>query len=191
MVKFRFRLNERCPHCRRACDRSHQARAAFVAQKRIAQNTEPRRPGLATFAWHSTARWAKQSVFAGRIFSARNGEQIFKSVAEPAAQTIPRSDANAQAACTDSTADLTVEGTDSAYNSSVVPASDHTRRERVIFFAPGPITETALRQATLGSAAVLRQRHRHRRRMRWLRDNAVTIVVVFGLLVMAWFVANH
>jgi hypothetical protein len=163
-----------------------------VAQKRIAQNTEPRRPRLATFAWLSTARWARQSRFAGRLFSARNGEQIFKSVAEPAAQTIPRSDANARAACTDSTADLTVEGTDSAYNSSVVRASDRTRRERVIFFAPGPITETALRRATLGNAEVLRQRHhRHRRRQRWLRDNAVTIFVVFGLLVMAWFVANH
>lgn len=162
-----------------------------MAQKRIAQNMEPRRPGLATFAWHSTVRWAKQSGFAGRRFSAKNGEQIFKSVAEPAAQTIARSNANAQAAWTDSTADLTVEGKDSAYNSSVVPASDRTRRERVIFFAPGPITETALRRANLGSAEVLRQRHRHRRRQRWLRDNAVTIFVVFGLLVMAWFVADH
>jgi hypothetical protein len=162
-----------------------------VAQKRIAQNTEARRPRLATVAWHSTARWAKQSGFAGRLFSVRNREQIFKSVAEPAAQTIPQRDANAQAACTDSTADLTVEGTDLAYNSSAARASDRARRERVIFFAPGPITETALRRTTLGSAEALRQRHRHRRRQRWLRDNAVTIVVVFGLLVMAWLVANN
>ena len=159
-----------------------------MAQKQITRETDPRRSGKPTaFAWLSTARWVRRSRFGGQFFSARNAEPVLKNIAESPGRTIPGNDADTQATFTHTT----VEGTDSAYNSSVVRASDRTRRERVIFFAPGPITETALRRATLGSAEVLRQRHRRRRRQRWLRDNAVTIVVVFGLLVMAWFVGNH
>lgn len=162
-----------------------------MAEERITRDTEHRRLGIAASAWLSTARWAGQQRFVGRLFSARNGKPTFKNIVEPVAQTILGNDANTQAACTTSTADLTVERTNSTYDSSVVRTPDRARHERVILFAPGPITETALRRANLRNAEVIRQRYRRRRRLRWLSENAVTIVVVFGLLVMAWFVADR
>jgi hypothetical protein len=54
-------------------------------------------------------------------------------------------------------------------------------------FAPGPITDVALARANLKSAAIIIKYQR--RRSRWFIDNAGTIVVVIGLLVVAWFVA--
>jgi hypothetical protein len=42
--------------------------------------------GLAAPAWFSTARWARQRRFAGKLFSARNGKPTFKNIVEPVAQ---------------------------------------------------------------------------------------------------------
>jgi hypothetical protein len=167
-----------------------------MIQKQTAKDNKPRRLGrLTTHAWLSTARWVGQSRLGARVFSARNAEPTFENVAErtienflrAAAQPIPTGDTDKRAAC----ASKPVVGTDSAYNASVVRVSDRIRREGVILFAPGPVTETVLRRENIRRARVLRQRHRRRRRLRWFKNNAVSIVVVFGLLVMAWFVANR
>jgi len=52
-------------------------------------------------------------------------------------------------------------------------------------FAPGPITDVALARANLKSAAIIIKHQRRRRHWRWFIDNAGTIVVVIGLLVVA------
>jgi len=56
-------------------------------------------------------------------------------------------------------------------------------------FAPRPIIDVALARANLKSAAIIIKHQRRRRHWRWFIDNAGTIVVVIGLLVVAWFVA--
>jgi hypothetical protein len=187
-------------HCAVALTAEPKARPQFkiyfVIQMQTAKDDRRRRFGrLTTHAWLSTARWVGQSRFGARVFSARNAEPTFENVAErtienflrAAAQPIPIGDTDKRAAC----ASKAVVGTDLAYDASVVRASDRIRRERVILFAPGPVTETELRRENLRRAEVLRQRHRRRKHLRWFRNNAVSIVVVSVLLVMAWLVANR
>ncbi len=142
--------------------------------------------------WLSTTRWAMQSArLAGRLFSAKDregrqaGEAIIESFDEPFEDTGLADDQSEPIARTDPpAAPRNVAG-----NASVIRKSDRSSRERVVLFAPGPITEADLLRGNLKRAATIRRHQRRLIRFRCLTDNAGTIVAVIGLVVLVWFVA--
>lgn len=138
--------------------------------------------------WLSTARRAMRSGrMAGRLFAAGHdgeaGDATFENIAESFEETVPVDDLNAPASIDQSAAATNVA------SERKFQKSDPTSRERVVLFAPGPITEAALARANSKRAAIIRKRQRQRRRWRWFIDNAGTIVVAIALAVVAWFVA--
>jgi hypothetical protein len=172
----------------RAIVKLEQATLRQADRTQKAGNQSANRPAFRS--WLSTARWAIRSArLGGWLFSAKNDESrdagaIFESIGETLEETDAVRDHNAPDASVDPSAASNV-----ARESSVIRKSDRSSRERIVLFAPGPITEADLLREKLKCAATMRQRQRRRRRLRWLTDNAGTILLVIGLLVVAWFVA--
>jgi hypothetical protein len=70
------------------------------------------------------------------------------------------------------------------------PEPDAARAsERVVLFAPGPVTEAEFYRDSRKAAAVIRRRRRRGKRTRWMAENAGTILVVAMLLVVAWIMS--
>jgi hypothetical protein len=69
--------------------------------------------------------------------------------------------------------------------------SGRPRHDRVVFFAPGPVTEIDLLRERLRLSAVVRHHHRRRKRVRWLTENVGTITLVVFLLILAWLVTGR
>src|SRR5512146_3012285 len=72
---------------------------------------------------------------------------------------------------------------------STIQKSDHANRDRVILFAPGPITEGDLLRENRVHHVTIRRHRRRYKRFRWLMDNAGTVAFVIGLLILVWFVS--
>lgn len=158
------------------------------AQKTWHLRTGPHAPRW----WLSSARWAVRSApLTGRFFAANHGEArqageaTRESFDEPFENPF-RADNYKESA---PSIDPPATPRNTACDESIVRKSDRSNRERVVLFAPGPITEDDLLRENLKRAATIRQRRWRRRRFRWLTDNAGTIVFVMGMLVLAWLVA--
>lgn len=133
----------------------------------------------------------RSTPLAGRFFSdkcrvvRRAGDAIVEDFSEPSADPLragPQTEPVASASPSAAPRDLAGE-------TGIVRKSDHRSRKHVVLFAPGPITEADLHKANRKFAATLKQRRRRAKRLRWLADNAATIVFVTGLLVLVWLVA--
>jgi hypothetical protein len=77
---------------------------------------------------------------------------------------------------------------DSGYSSGPVPAVE-APRERVIFFAPGPVTEADFYRDSRKIAAVVKRRRRRHRSTRWMAENVGTMLVVAVLFILAWMLS--
>ncbi len=142
-------------------------------------------------SWLSTARSAMQAARSrGRLFPPADGqypdpgERIVENFQEALEQVFSTDDGHKSPA----RPDLSEASKATTRNSNAAVTSGRVRRDRVVFFAPGPITEADLLRENLKIAAAIRHRHRRRRRFAWLTDNAGTIAVVTVLFVLAWFI---
>jgi hypothetical protein len=145
-------------------------------------------------SWLSTARWAMRSApLAGRFFSAKRSEShyvvetIVESFDESLEGTPPEDDQYGARTFMDPPPAPRTE----ARKASAVRDSDHSGRQRVVLFVPRPITEADLLKENVKHARTIKLRQRQRKRFRWLSDNAGTILVVLGLMVLAWFVGAN
>ena len=145
-------------------------------------------------SWLSTARWAMRSArLAGRLFSTGHGEArqageaIIESFDEPIENAVLADDQVEPAASTDPSAALR----NVAGKASVIRKPDRSNHERVVLFAPGPVTEASLFRENRLHAAIIRRRHRRLRRFRWLIDNVGTMVAVIILYLLVWFVTGR
>ena len=62
---------------------------------------------------------------------------------------------------------------------------------RVMFFAPGPVTQADLIRENFVRAHHVRRRHRRRMRYRWLTSNFGVIMAVLALFALVWFVSDR
>ena len=85
--------------------------------------------------------------------------------------------------------DLFTELKNTACNSNSTQAHSPAGLDRVVLFAPGPVTQADLLKENSRRAVVIRHRHRRRRRYRWVSDNAGIIAAVAVIFVLAWFIA--
>ena len=155
------------------------------------KTSDERADWQASRSWLSTARWAMRSApLAGRFFSAKRSgshravETTVESFDESSEGTLHKDDQSAPAAFMDPALAPRTE----ARKAGAVRNSDRSRRERVVLFVPGPVTEADLLRENVKHARTIRLRQRRRKRFQWLSDNVGTIVFVIGLMVLAWFV---
>ena len=62
-------------------------------------------------------------------------------------------------------------------------------RERVVLFAPGPISEAEFYRDSRRLGAIKKRRQRRHRSTKWLAENMGTVLVVAILLVLAWIMS--
>lgn len=142
-------------------------------------------------SWLSTARSAMRSARSSEpLFSPRDGEsaeppgRLDENFQEAVQQFVRANDQHEPLARPDLSKGLT----NTACNSSASQAFS-SGLDRIIFFAPKPVTQADLLKEISRRAVAIRHRHRRRRRYRWVRNNAGIIAAVAVILVLAWFIA--
>ena len=129
----------------------------------------------------------------------RSGERLFPPIDGPPEATEERLVENFEAAIKHAFgarqengwpefARSSVIRTESARYANAPVTSGRANSDRIVFFAPGPVTEADLQRESLRLSAAIRHHQRCRKRVRWLSENAGTIALIAFLLVLAWFV---
>ncbi|HLK85075.1 MAG TPA: hypothetical protein VKT27_01090 [Candidatus Binataceae bacterium] len=139
--------------------------------------------------WLSTARSTlRLAPFDGQVFSARNPGS---RAAHPSAHRLegePRGDSRQPPAAPTGS----VEG---RFARAVAELHDTSAAEmdpnRVMFFAPGPVTHADLMRENRARAHHIRRRHRRRLRYEWLTANVGVIMAVLALFALVWFVSDR
>lgn len=101
---------------------------------------------------------------------------------------VSRSPGHTEAGRHSTTVPFGARTTDPTYGMDEVEAPNGARREGLGLFVLEPTA--AHPRANANGALGIRQRRRRSRHSRWLRNNALTIVVVVGLLSLAWHIAR-
>jgi len=136
----------------------------------------------------------RSTRLAGRLFSTRHGEArqegeaIIENFDESMENAAPAEDQVDRVAPAGGTNPSPALG-NVAGKASVVRKPDSRSHERVVLFAPGPVTEASLFRENRLRGAIIRRRHRRLRRFRWLTDSVGTMVAVIILYLLVWFVA--
>jgi hypothetical protein len=143
-------------------------------------------------SWLSTARSVMRSARSTEQFysprrrqAADPADPSFENLEQGFQEQFPANDEQSVAA----DANLSAASANAAFESNAAPVLGRIAREQVVLFAPGPITQAELDRENFKRAAVIRHRHRRRKRFAWLTDNAGTIVAVVAIFVAAWFLA--
>lgn len=145
-------------------------------------------------SWLSTARSAIQAARSGeRLFPAKDGPFTVpeERVVENFEAAIKQAFGAGQEHGLDARVESSDARTDIACYSNAPVTSGRARSERVVFFAPGPVTEADLYKEKLQLSAAIRHHHRRRKRVGWLTENAGTITIIVFLLILAWFVTGR
>ena len=157
-------------------------------QKARHDKTHQRAPA----SWLSTARSATRSARSSEpLFSPINGEsadlreRLVENFQKTTQQFVSANDQHEPLA----RPDLYTGLRNTACNSNSTQAHSPTGLDRVVFFAPGPVTQAELLKENSRRAVAIRHRHQRRRRYRWVSDNAGIIAVVAVIFVLAWFIA--
>ena len=143
-------------------------------------------------SWLSTARSAMRSARSSEpLFTPRNAEsaepreRLVENLQKTVQQFVRANDQHEPLA----RLDLFTELKNTACNSNSTQAHSPAGLDRVVLFAPGPVTQADLLKENSRRAVVIRHRHRRRRRYRWVSDNAGIIAAVAVIFVLAWFIA--
>jgi hypothetical protein len=143
-------------------------------------------------SWLSAARSAMRSTRSSEpLFSPRDGESAEprESLAENFRQTVrpfvrakdhhePLADP-----------DLSTGPKNIACNSNSTQAYSGADLDRIVLFAPGPVTQAEILKENSKRAVAIRHRHRRHRRYGWVSDNAGIIAAVAVIFVLAWLIA--
>lgn len=143
-------------------------------------------------SWLSTARSATRSAGSSEpLFSRINDEsaepreRLVENFQKTAQQFVSANDQHEPLA----RPDLSTGPKNTACNSNSTQAHSPTGLDRVVFFAPGPVTQAELLKENSRRAVAIRHRHQRRRRYRWVSDNAGIIAAMAVIFVLAWFIA--
>jgi hypothetical protein len=155
----------------------------------IARHDKTRKRAPAS--WLSTARSAMRSARSSvPLFSPITGksaqprEKLVENFQE-AAQQFARSNDQRESLAHPG---LSAGPKNTACNSSATQASSPAGLDRIVLFAPGPVTQADLLKEISRRAVAIRHRHRRRRRYGWVIDNAGIIAAVALIFVLAWFI---
>jgi hypothetical protein len=190
---------DRFPRSPRVCSVKVSVVIQFRAGPEMWKERHRKPRQLAQRSWLSTARSAARSArLGGPLFPPKDdpfagpgehivGENVVKDFEDAIKQAfgeredrISRPSAESQAA-----------RTDLACYSNAPVTSGRPRHDRVVFFAPGPVTETDLFRERLKFSAVVRHHRRRRNRLSWITENVGTIILIVSLLILTWFVTGR
>jgi hypothetical protein len=187
-IKLRISLPPRSRACNVALSVVVQIRSGLEMQKARHDKTHKRAPA----SWLSTARSAMRFVRSSeQLFSPRDGEsaepreRLVENFQEAVQQFVRANDQNEPLA----RPDLSTGPKNTACNWTSTQARSRTGLDRVVLFAPGPVTQADLLKENSRRAVAIRHRHRRRRRYGWVSDNAGIIAAVAVIFVLAWFIA--
>jgi hypothetical protein len=145
----------------------------------------------APVSWLSTARSAMRSTRSSEpLFSPRNGESA--EAREGLVENFQK--AVQQFVCSDdhfeplARPDLSTVPKNTACNSNS-PQAQAADLDRIVLFAPRPVTQADLLKENSKRAVAIRHRHRRRRRYGWVSDNVGIIAAVAVIFTLAWFIA--
>jgi hypothetical protein len=156
-------------------------------QKAQHDKTHKRAPA----SWLSTARSIMRFARSSEpLFSPRDGEsaepreRLVENFQEAVQEFVRTHDQNEPLA----RPDLSTGPKNTACNSNSTQAHGPAGLDRVVLFAPGPVTQADLLRENSRRAVAIRHRHRRRRRYGWVTDNAGIIATVAVIFVLAWFI---
>jgi hypothetical protein len=163
-----------------------QIRNGLEMQKARHDKTHKRAPAAWLSTARSTMRFARSSkaLFSPDGESAEPRESLVENFQGAIQQAVRANDQHEPLA----RPDLSTGPKNTACNSNSTQAHGPAGLDRVVLFAPGPVTQADLLRENSRRAVAIRHRHRRRRRYRWVTDNAGIIATVAVIFVLAWFI---
>jgi hypothetical protein len=142
-----------------------------------------------TSQWLSTARSTlRLAGLDGQVFSARNAQTRSPDTAVHRFDAEPQGDSQRKLFEQSDSVEARFAGP-VTYPLDVNAA--HTDPNRVVFFAPGPVTQADLARENMARAHHIRRRHRRRIRYQWLTSNLGIIMAVLALFALVWVVSDR
>lgn len=188
LVRRRISLPQRSRGCNLTSSVVVEIQSGLEVQKAQHDKTHKRAPALRL----STARSAVRFAHSGEpLFSPKDGEpaepreRLVENFQEAVQQLVRANDQHGPL----TPPDLSTGPKSTAGNSTATQASSPVGLNRIVFFAPGPVTQADLLKENSRRAVAIRHRCRRRRRYGWVRNNAGIIAAVAAIFVLAWFIA--